>query len=447
MESFPVSALLHGTPYRAYAYAYPHKTAYRPLARPAPLEQVWADERREALFLYMHIPFCEMRCGFCNLFTVANPKGGIEAAYLDALERQAGRTAAALGPAAFARLAIGGGTPTYLEAADLHRLFDLAERCFGLDPQAIPVSVETSPKTATPERLRALRMRGTDRISIGVQSFDDAEAAAAGRPQRRADVERALAQIRAEGFPALNIDLIYGIPGQTVASWLQSLQAALRYAPEELYLYPLYVRPLTGLGRRAAPDGPDADWDAQRLACYRAGRDLLRAAGYTQTSMRMFRAAHAPAAGGPVYCCQDDGMVGLGCGARSYTRALHYSSEYAVSAGGVRAIIADYLARPDESFGAAHYGIALSPEDQRRRFVIQSLLQAEGLDLAGYRQRFGGDALDDLPALAELSALGLAERNGAVLQLTEAGLERSDAIGPWLYTTAVSALMEAYELR
>ncbi|HEU4328608.1 MAG TPA: STM4012 family radical SAM protein [Roseiflexaceae bacterium] len=446
MDSSDPSALLTGTPYRAYAYAYPHKTAYRPLAQPAPLEQVWSGEPRGALFLYIHIPFCEMRCGFCNLFTVANPKGGIEAAYLDALERQARRTAAALGGATFVRLAIGGGTPTYLEAADLHRLFDITANCFGLDPRAVPVSVETSPKTATPERLRALRARGADRISIGVQSFDDAEAAAAGRPQRRADVERALEQIRAEGFPTLNIDLIYGIPGQTVDSWLKSLRAALRYAPEELYLYPLYVRPLTGLGRRA-PGGTDPEWDAQRLACYRAGRDMLRAAGYTQTSMRMFRAAHAPAAAGPVYCCQDDGMVGLGCGARSYTRALHYSSEYAVSAGGVRAIIADYLARPDESFGAAHYGIALGPEEQRRRFVIQSLLQVEGLDLPAYRRRFGGEVLDDLPALAELPGLGLAERAGDVLRLTNAGLERSDAIGPWLYTTEVGTLMEAYELR
>ena len=443
----PLADLLRGTPYVSYSYAYPHKTAYRRLPAPIPLRDVWAAEGCDALFLYLHIPFCEMRCGFCNLFTTANPKGDLAASYLATLRREAQRTAAALGPARFARMAIGGGTPTYLSTEQLHALFDIAEMCLGANPHAIPVSVETSPKTATLERLRALRERGADRISIGVQSFVEAETAVVGRAQRTADVERALDAIRACGFPTLNIDLIYGIPGQTTASWLESLRAALRHAPEELYLYPLYVRPLTGIGRRADLAAGDADWDAQRLDCYRAGRDLLLAEGYTQTSMRMFRAPHAPAQDGPVYCCQEDGMVGLGCGARSYTRGLHYSGEYAVGSAGVRAILGDYIGRPDESFDAAHYGIALSPADQRRRYLIQSVLQADGLEFEAYRRRFAADALDDVPELHDLEYLGLATIAGSRLRLTAAGLERSDTIGPWLYSAGVRTQMEAYELR
>jgi oxygen-independent coproporphyrinogen-3 oxidase len=434
-----------------------------------------------------------MRCGFCNLFTTANPKGDLAAAYLDTLRRQARRVGAALGRASFARLAIGGGTPTYLEPAGLHALFNIAERIFGVDPSAIPISVETSPDTADRERLGALRERGVDRISIGVQSFIEAEVHAAGRAQRTATVERALDRIRAAGFPTLNIDLIYGLPGQTVESWLASLRAALRFAPEELFLYPLYVRPLTGLGRRGLPPHPPAPsptwgegepnpprslvWrerepnlplspspslplsptrerepggegpDDLRLACYRAARELLLDAGYVQVSMRMFRAAHAPAAGGPAYCCQEDGMVGLGCGARSYTHGLHYSDEYAVGATGVRAILADYIARPDQAFDSASYGVQLGPEDQRRRYVIQSLLQAEGLALDAYHRRFGAAALDELPELRELPRLALAALRDGRLQLTEAGLERSDAIGPWLYSTGMRGLMEEYELR
>ena len=92
-------------------------------------------------------------------------------------------------------------------------------------------------------------------------------------------------------IPRYSFDLIYGLPGQTVGSWLRSLNAALSFAPEELYLYPLYVRPLTGLDRLGAPA-----WDDLRLACYRTGRDLLRASGYEQISMRMFRRSGTPAA-------------------------------------------------------------------------------------------------------------------------------------------------------
>jgi oxygen-independent coproporphyrinogen III oxidase len=433
--------VLEQTPYQSYVYAYPHKTTYRVLDHPVPLSAAWAEERRDALFLYMHIPFCEMRCGFCNLFTTVNPKGEMESRYLYTLERQARRVRAALGSASFARLAIGGGTPTYLKPGDLHRLFDIAEQIFGADPQAIPVSVETSPKTADNARLSALRERGVDRISIGVQSFFEEEAAAAGRPQTTAAVEAALERIRALGFPTLNIDLIYGIGGQTVESWLESLHAALRYQPEELYLYPLYVRPLTGLGRQGRA------WDDIRLACYRAGRDFLLDHGYQQVSMRMFRAPHAPALEGPIYCCQEDGMVGLGCGARSYTRHLHYSSEYAVGASGVRAILQDYIARDDTSFDSAHYGYMLTDEDIRRRYLIQSLLQANGLDRMAYHTRFASDALADLPQLDELVEHGLATLTNERLLLTESGMGRSDMIGPWLYTTQVQTLMEAYILR
>jgi oxygen-independent coproporphyrinogen-3 oxidase len=431
--------MLQGSPYQGYAYAYPHKTAYRRLPEPVPLRSLWAAERRESLFLYLHVPFCEMRCGFCNLFTQAQPQEDVVHRYLNVLARESRQVRAALDDAGFARIAIGGGTPTFLNVEELTILFDLAAE-LGADPVRIPTSVETSPATASADRLALLRARGVSRISLGVQSFAEAEVHAAGRPQRTADVEMALDRIRTVGFPTLNIDLIYGLPGQTVAGWLDSLRSALRWRPEELYLYPLYVRPLTGLGRAGR------DWDDLRLECYREGRDLLLHMGYEQVSMRLFRSRHAPAGEGPVYCCQEDGMVGLGCGARSYTRALHYSREYAVGAQGVRAILADYLSRPEDAGDFADYGFRLGADDQRRRFVLQSLLQ-QGLDWDSYRGRFGTAAPDDLPELAELEPRGLAQATAAGLRLTDAGLERSDTIGPWLYSARVRGLMEEYSCR
>jgi oxygen-independent coproporphyrinogen-3 oxidase len=438
-----LKALRNETPYAGYTYAYPHKTAYRPLARPVPLRTLWEQENRNALFLYLHVPFCEMRCGFCNLFTTANPKTDFAALYLQALRRQATQVREAVGDARFARFAIGGGTPTFLDLDGLQSLFDIAMEEYEVDPHAIPVSVETSPRTAEPEKLGLLRAYGVDRISIGIQSFVAEEVAAAARAQEPVWVEEALESIRAVGFPTLNIDLIYGLPGQTVASWLFSLQSALRYAPEELFLYPLYVRPLTGLDRR------NIDWDDIRLACYRAGREFLLAEGYVQVSMRMFKrgTAHSSASKPDVlYCCQEDGMVGLGCGARSYTRTMHYASEYAVGATGVRAILHDYVTKPAAAFACADYGFMLDADEQRRRFLLQSLLQVAGLDLATYRLRFSTEALTDFPALRELEECGLARRNAHTFALTVAGMERSDQIGPWLYSPAVRRLMETYEL-
>jgi oxygen-independent coproporphyrinogen-3 oxidase len=433
--------VLAGSPYQGYTYAYPHKTAYRRLDPPVRLDELWSQERRDALFLYIHIPFCEMRCGFCNLFTQAKPRNELVRTYLDALRRQACRVHAALAGGRFAQLAVGGGTPTQLDVADLEVILDLAEATMGANLQAIPISVEASPETVNDEKLALLAARGVDRLSLGVQSFIEAEVAGVGRHQKTATVQAALEAIHRTGFPTLNIDLIYGLPGQTLTSWLDSVRQTLAFAPEEVYLYPLYVRPLTGLGRSAR------EWDDIRRACYREGRDLLAAEGYRQMSMRMFRARHAPEEDGPVYCCQEDGMVGLGCGARSYTRALHYSSEYAVGARGVREILAAFVARPEEAFAVADYGFRLDSGEQRRRYVLQSLLCQEGLDFTAYTRRFGPDVLEDLPCLAELAPRGLAERVENRLCLTAAGLEFSDALGPWLYSEQVRERMDGYTWR
>ncbi|MFD3625335.1 STM4012 family radical SAM protein [Streptomyces sp. NPDC058698] len=439
------------SPYQSYVYAYPHKTAYRPLPDRPRLSTLWAGEPKDALSLYLHIPFCEVRCGFCNLFTRIGAPDGLTGAYLDALDRQATAVRQALGdrePVRFATAAFGGGTPTFLTAAELERLCDIAEHRMGADLRAVPLSVEASPATATADRLEVLAARGATRLSLGVQSFDDAEARAAVRPQRRADVEAALGRVRDARIPVLNIDLIYGIDGQTEHTWLGSLDAALAWNPEELYLYPLYIRPLTGLGRRAG--AADPAWDAQRLRLYRLGRDHLLAHGYEQRSMRMFRRADAPRQGADDYACQTDGMIGLGCGARSYTAGLHYSFDYAVGMHEIRGIVDDYVSRPAADFAHAEYGRRIDADEARRRHLLQSLLQAEGLDLADYRARFDGRTPgDDFAAeLSRCAGRGWLEDGGpaaGVLRLTPEGLAHSDAIGPELFSPAVRAAMAGYE--
>jgi oxygen-independent coproporphyrinogen-3 oxidase len=215
------------------------------------------------------------------------------------------------------------------------------------------------------------------------------------------------------------------------------LRRALGYEPEELYLYPLYVRPLTGLATRGLPQ-----LDA-RLALYRAARGCLLERGYEQVSMRFFR--RRGAAGGPDTCCQEDGTVGLGCGARSYTRGLHHAFEWAVDQRAIAERVRDFIAASSEQLGRAHHGFELSPAEQRRRYVLKTLLRVEGVPLARYRAFFGSSALDDLPELAQLTSAGLAERVAEALCLTPAGLELSDAIGPYLYSQAVRERMAAYE--
>lgn len=428
--------ILRDSPYVGYAYSYPHKTAYRPLNPPISLADAWAGEPRNALFLYMHVPFCEGRCGYCNLFSVSQPESGLTDAYVEAVRRQAVRVRDSVGALHFARMAIGGGTPTVLRIDQLEVILRVCQDVMGVSPGRAPASVEVSPVTATADKLTLLRQFGVRRISIGVETFNEDEAGLLLRPQTNHSVHEALTAIRHAGFPVLNIDLIYGSPGQTPTAWLESLRQALVYEPEELYLYPLYVRPLTGLGRR------EGHWEDGRLLAYRIGRQFLLANGYEQLSMRMFRRANAASPSDSDYCCQRDGMIGIGCAARSYTARLHYGWPHATGRSAALAILDGFIRCEPESFGWANHGVWLDDEDRRRRLVLKTLLRCEGLSRIDYVGEFGSDAVADQPELESMIHLGLIEAKADRLVLTELGLDRSDAIGPALYSRRVRKLMD-----
>ena len=140
-------------------------------------------------------------------------------------------------------------------------------------------------------------------------------------------------------------------------------------------------------------------------------------------------------------------MVGIGCGARSYTRDLHYSREFAVGREGVKAILQDYVRRPAAAFDVVDYGCRLDLQEQRRRFAIKSILRAEGLSRSDYRARFGVDALADIPVLRDFLAEGLLAAGLDSITPTQKGLDYSDQMGPRLYSADMCRRMEAFDLQ
>lgn len=434
---------LKRAPYRGYAYSYPHKNAYHPFLQPKPLSDIWRKADFEDIALYVHIPFCEMRCGFCNLFTAANLGEDIVESYLRALEREIDAIAGITGHLTPKSLTLGGGTPTYLSAKQLNRLFDLLGTQLVGPGQNISIISETSPKTAQPDRLGILADRGVGRISIGVQSFIESETKALGRPQASSELRRALDEIRQWPFKILNIDLIYGMAEQNAESFLFSLREAMRWSPDEMFLYPLYVRPLTGL------DGRAENWDTHRLALYRAGRDFLLAQGYRQISMRMFRkSGPGPAGSGDGEAGQpEQHLLGLGCGARSRAPDVHYSTDYAVRRQAVLPIIQDYCQRSSTDFQSANYGIELSRDEQMRRFIIKTILNADGLNLRLFEKRFDQSPIQLFPELSQLCEAGLMSMTEDHIRPTDEAFQYADAIGPLFYSQAIATRMREYRLK
>ena len=414
--------------YVSYMYSYPHKTAYRTLTPPVSLSPYLERlEGREAS-LYFHIPFCAHKCGYCNLFSQQCCDAERISLYLHTMRRQAEQLSVAAQGLKFTSFAVGGGTPLILDEGQLEELFCLAE-LFGVHPSRVFTSVETSPEYTQKSVLRQLRARGVERLSMGVQSFNETELKKLKRRPGLGTVVGALENIVEAGFPQFNLDLIYGIEGQTVESFMRSLNTALTYRPNELFIYPLYVRPGTRINVRST--------DGIGYAIYKSARELLVGQGFVQTSMRRFVRRETTET---EFSCGDEVMLSCGAGGRSYLGNLHYATPYAVRQQAIADEIDHYIRTTD--FMTAANGFLLSTEEMQIRFIIKNLMYHRGVDLAEYEKRFGEKP--DRNLFREFTDRGWIEETGRIVRLTEEGMAYSDYIGQAFISPVVRKLMSEY---
>ncbi|HWE60549.1 MAG TPA: radical SAM family heme chaperone HemW, partial [Chloroflexota bacterium] len=230
------------------------------------------------LALYVHIPFCEYKCTFCDFATYTGQERRADA-YVEALLREidlrAPHTVGGRSPSVF----FGGGTPSLLPAAEIRRILAALDHAFALAPDA-EITLESNPDTLPPAHLRALRDAGVTRLSIGVQSLNDGLLRSLNRLHTGAQALQALDAARHAGFSSVSADLIYGLPGQDRRDWEGTLQGLLAAEPDHLSIYGLIVEPGTRLRHqlvRGLPRLPDEDEAAEM---YEYARDALGAHGY-----------------------------------------------------------------------------------------------------------------------------------------------------------------------
>ena len=243
---------------------------------------------------YVHTPFCAIKCAYCSFFSDVRVEGEgrgwletlvREVAYHGRMGRYEGRI--------FDTLFLGGGTPTALTAEELERLFTCLDEHLDIDPHA-EITSEANPESLTPEKAALLRSLGVNRISIGAQSFHDDELLALNRPHDAAAIRVAVRAAREAGFENLSLDLIYGLPGQTLERWQETVEKALVLEPDHLSCYCLVLEPGTPLardvkeGRVAHPDEDVQrdmfDWLVARLD--KAGFGIYELSNFARSGRR-----------------------------------------------------------------------------------------------------------------------------------------------------------------
>ncbi|MCM2266853.1 MAG: radical SAM family heme chaperone HemW [Elusimicrobiales bacterium] len=355
--------------------------------------------------LYVHLPFCRSKCGYCDFASEAG-KEALIPGYLDALASEAARYDALAG--SFSTLYVGGGTPSLLTAQQLDRLCGILETVTGPFSALAESTFEANPESLDAQKARLLREAGFSRASLGLQAAQDRLLAALGRPGRYADFARAFAALREAGFDNINTDLMCGLPGQSEADFSDSIKALLELKAEHVSFYALEVHegtPFHAAGVQEAPDAAAAMYENAAAALKAGGLERYEISNFARPGRRSLHNLN--------YWEQGE-YLGLGAAAASYLDGERRANT------------------PDtEAYLAAAAAGAEIPRQYSERLEGRAL-RAEKIML-GLRKTAGIVLSDDIfiefrEEISRLLAAGLLEKAGPALRIKESRLYVSNAV-------------------
>lgn len=362
--------------------------------------------------VYIHIPFCVAKCGYCDFVSRPLAAGALEP-YLAALEREI-----AAAPQAGRRVStvfFGGGTPSLLDCGQLARLLTALRAAFDIEASA-EISLEANPGTLTAAKAADFRALGVNRVSLGVQSLDDTLLARIGRRHSRREAIAAFEALRHAGFDTIGLDLIHGLPGQSPAIWRRDLDRAIALGPEHLSLYALGVEEGTAFAAELSAGRLELPGEREELEMLGIARELAARAGYERYEISNFarpgrRCRHN------LDCWRLAEYRGFGAGAHSFLRApapLRLANTRDID---------DYVRR----IAAGAEAIAMRESPSPRQFAGEALMlglrTADGVDERAFTHDHGASPDELFPeALALGEAQGWIERSRGRLLLTEEGI-------------------------
>lgn len=367
------------------------------------------------LGLYVHLPFCPSRCPYCD-FYAEKYRPGQARELIAGLALHLERIAPRAGGRPLATLYIGGGTPSMWPASALSDLLQAAHQHLGLEPEA-EVSLEANPATLSQAKLRALRKAGFNRLSLGAQSFDPGLLEVLGRRHGPGDIRRTVEQARVAGFDNLNLDLIYGLPGQTLAMATGDLEQALDLSTDHLSLYELTLGPDTPFGRRYTLGQSPLPNDAAMYVMEDAALSLLPACGLARYEVSNFAR--------PGYECRHNqatwrggDYLALGPGAHGHLAGRRWAYV---------ADVAAYLTSLAQEREPYQFIEDLTPSQRALELIMLGLRTLEGVSLAALKNVLDADPAKVYKrAIDQACARGWAVLTPTHLRPTPLGLRMAD---------------------
>jgi len=358
--------------------------------------------------LYVHIPFCSAICNYCN-FNRGLFDESLKRQYVSALREEIRRRGDA---GAADTIFFGGGTPSLLEPSEVEAIINTCRESFAVSPDA-EVTLEANPETVTPERLEGFRAAGVNRLSFGVQSFRDEELARLSRlhsADRARDVCR---MARAAGFDNLSLDLMMWLPGQSVAQWLESVDATIALDPDHASLYLLEIYPNAPLRDAMARSQWSVAPDDDAAEMYVQAMERLEEAGYEQYEISNVARPGRESRHNLKYW-MDGEWHGFGCGAHSTRKGVREKNV---------ASTAEYISLVTSGGQLAVERRALSEHTQLEEALFTGLRLSRGVDLASIESRYKVDVWTTYGGeLQPFVDQGLLIYDGAQLSLTRPGM-------------------------
>jgi len=362
---------------------------------------------------YIHVPFCAHHCGYCD-FAVATGQDDLIDRYIDAIAAELSTLGT---PQRVETLFLGGGTPTYLSPSQLERLLSEVNRWLPLAADG-EFSVEANPGTLDEAKIGVLADHGVNRVSLGAQSFHPRLLDVLERDHAPADVPLAVDRVRRR-IARVSLDLIFGVPGQTLEEWQTDLDRALALGPEHLSTYGLTYEKGTRLWKQRQQGLVHALDEKTELELYAHGIDVLEAAGYEHYEISSFARPGGRCRHNQVYWA-NEAYFGFGMGAARYV-----AGRREINTRDLRGYIQRATAGEPTSFQSE----ALDPEERARETLALGLRRAEGIDRGRFRAQTGFE-LDILAgeAIDRHVELGLLEDDGKSVRLTRAGKYVADSV-------------------